>query len=199
MLRPLYNWTMRQAAGPRAPWVMGAVSFAESSFFPLPPDIVLIPLVVAKPQYAWRYALICTLTSVVGGVFGYGLGYFFQDAAQTLLRWMGSPDALAQFQRMYNAPMPVIGGRVGMWVILIKGLTPIPYKLVTIASGLAHFSFWVFLVCSLITRGGRFFLWTWVLKRYGPAIMPIIERRLYTSAAIAIALLVGGFLVIRFI
>lgn len=191
MLRSLYNWTMRQAAGRHAPWAMGIISFTESSFFPLPPDIVLAPLVVARPEKAWRYATICTLASVAGGILGYAIGYFLTDLGLWLLRMLGQADGLQTFQRFFD--------EWGLWVILIKGLTPVPYKLVTIASGLAEFPFWIFVLASLVTRGGRFFLVAWVVKTFGPAILPIVERRLYLVGGIVVVLLVAGVLALRFL
>lgn len=191
MLRSLYNWTMRQAAGRHAPWAMGIISFTESSFFPLPPDIVLAPLVVARPEKAWRYATICTLASVAGGILGYAIGYFLTDLGLWLLRMLGQADGLQTFQRFFD--------EWGLWVILIKGLTPVPYKLVTIASGLAEFPFWIFVLASLVTRGGRFFLVAWVVKTFGPAILPIVERRLYLVGGTVVVLLVAGVLALRFL
>lgn len=189
MLRSLYNWTMRQAAGRHAPWAMGIISFTESSFFPLPPDIVLAPLVVARPEKAWRYATICTLASVAGGILGYAIGYFLTDLGTWMLRMLGHGEGLQQFQQFF--------AEWGLWVILIKGLTPVPYKLVTIAAGLAEFPFWMFVLASLITRGGRFFLVARVVKTFGPAILPIVERRLYLVGGVLIALAVAGFVALR--
>ncbi|HEX8233487.1 MAG TPA: YqaA family protein [Caulobacteraceae bacterium] len=189
MLRRLYHGTMALAASRRAPWWLAVVSFAESSVFPIPPDVMLAPMVLARPERAWRYAAICTLASVLGGIAGYAIGYFAGDIGRQLLALLGHREGLEAFREWYD--------RWGLWVILIKGATPIPYKLVTITSGLAAFSFPVFMAASVATRSARFFLVAFVIKRFGPALLPVIERRLYTAAAIALALLVGGFLLVK--
>ena len=184
MLRRLYDWVMGLAASRHAPAALFAVSFAESSFFPAPPDIMLAPMVLARPDRAWRYAALCTLASVLGGCLGYAIGYYLQDAALWLMKATGHAGGLAEFQCWY--------GKYGVWVILAKGLTPIPYKLVTIASGLAQFAFPVFIAASVATRGARFFLVAWVVKKFGPAMMPVIERRLALFAGLLVALVVVG-------
>jgi membrane protein YqaA with SNARE-associated domain len=184
MLRRLYDWVMGLAASRHAPAALFAVSFAESSFFPVPPDVMLAPMVLAKPEKAWRFAALCTLASVLGGCLGYAIGHFLQDAALWLMSLTGHAGGLAEFQCWY--------GKYGVWVILIKGLTPIPYKLVTIASGLAQFAFPVFIAASVITRGARFFLVAWVVKKFGPAMMPVIEKRLALFAGLLVALVVIG-------
>src|SRR6202008_4002215 len=142
-------------------WLAG-ISFAESSVFPGPPDVVLAPMVLTRPEKAYTYAAICTAASVAGGILGYAIGYFVSGFAQSLLAFMGHADGLETFREWYAV--------WGVWVILIKGATPIPYKLVTIASGLAAFNFPVFVLASIVTRGLRFFLVAFVLKRFGPTI-----------------------------
>ncbi len=184
MLRRLYDWVMGLAASRHAQIALFVVAFAESSFFPIPPDVMLAPMVLARREHAWRYAAICTLASVVGGMLGYAIGYYLQDLAQGLMAATGHNEGLAQFRCWYD--------RFGVWVILIKGLTPIPYKLVTIASGLAKFSFPVFVAASIATRGLRFFMVAWVVRRFGPAMMPVIERRLAWFAGGLILLIVIG-------
>ena len=184
MLRRLYDWVMGLAASRHAPSALFAVSFAESSFFPVPPDVMLAPMVLARPDKAWRYAALCTLASVLGGCLGYAIGFFLQDAALWLMTLSGHEGGLAQFQCWY--------GKYGVWVILIKGLTPIPYKLVTIASGLAQFAFPMFIAASVVTRGARFFLVAAVVKRFGPAMLPVIEKRLALFAGLAIGIIVLG-------
>ena len=150
MLRSLYAKVLSLAETRWAVPALAAVSFAESSFLPLPPDALLIPMVLARRERAWVYALVCTLGSVVGGLFGYAIGFFLAPLGVKLLALMGHGGGMASFQSWY--------ARFGVWVILVKGLTPIPYKLVTIASGLAHFSLPMFLGASLLTRGARFFI-----------------------------------------
>jgi membrane protein YqaA with SNARE-associated domain len=184
MLRRLYDWVMGLAASRHAPASLFAISFAESSFFPIPPDVMLAPMVLARPERAWLYAALCTLASVLGGALGYAIGFFLQDFGMWLMAITGHAGGLAEFQCWYT--------KYGVWVILAKGLTPIPYKLVTIASGLAAFSFPVFIIASVITRSARFFLVAYVVKRFGPALLPVIERRLALFAGGLLLLLVMG-------
>jgi membrane protein YqaA with SNARE-associated domain len=191
MLRRLYDWVMGLAASRHAPSALFAVSFAESSFFPVPPDVMLAPMVLARPEKAWRYAALCTLASVLGGCLGYAIGFYLQDAALWLMKLSGHEGGLDQFKCWY--------AEWGVWVILIKGLTPIPYKLVTIASGLAQFAFPVFIAASVVTRGARFFLVAGVVKKFGPAMLPVIERRLALFAGLAVALVVAGLVASHFL
>jgi membrane protein YqaA with SNARE-associated domain len=184
MLRRMYDWVMGMAASRHAPTSLFAVSFAESSFFPIPPDVMLAPMVLARPDRAWRYAAICTLASVLGGMLGYAIGFFLEQPAQQLLAMLGKPTALADAECWY--------ARWGSWVIIAKGFTPIPFKLVTITSGLLHFSFLTFIAAATVTRAARFFLVALVVKKFGPAMLPIIEKRLALFAGILIALLVIG-------
>ena len=190
-MHQLYRLVMSLAGSPKAQWWLAAISFAESSFFPIPPDAVLAPMVLARPEKAYTYAGICTVSSVLGGILGYAIGYFLSDLGESLLALMGHAGGLQTFRQWY--------AEWGVWVILIKGATPIPYKLVTIASGLAAFNFPVFVVASIATRGVRFFLVAFVLKRYGPAILAIVERRLYLTTAIVVAAIVAGFLALRYL
>ena len=157
MLRRLYDWVMGLAASRHAPIALFAVSFAESSFFPIPPDVMLAPMVMARRERAYIYAAICTVASVLGGLLGYAIGYYLTPIGLWLLALLGHADGKAAFQAWYE--------QWGLWVILIKGLTPIPYKLVTITSGLAHFSLPVFIGASIATRGARFMLTAFLLKR----------------------------------
>jgi membrane protein YqaA with SNARE-associated domain len=152
---------------------------------------MLAPMVLAKPQRAWVNALICTLASVVGGMLGYAIGYFAAPLAQRLLELMGQSAALANYQALY--------ARVGLLVILIKGLTPIPYKLITIASGLAHFNFAVFVAASAATRGARFFLVAGLLKAYGPPIQAFVEKRLTLVTTLIALVVVLAFVLVKFI
>jgi membrane protein YqaA with SNARE-associated domain len=170
MLRRLYDRLMALAASRHAPLWLAAVAFAESSFFPAPPDLMLAPMVLARPDHAWRNAFICTAASVVGGMLGYAIGYFLGPLGQGLLSLLGQSNAMASFQAWY--------AEWGVWLILIKGLTPVPYKLVTIASGLAHFNFAVFIAASVATRGARFFLVALLLRLYGAPIQAFVEKRL---------------------
>ena len=189
VIRKLYHWVMRLAASRHATPALAAVSFAESSFFPVPPDVMLGPMVLARPERAYFYAAVCTLASVLGGILGYAIGFFLTDVGMWLLRLSGHAEGLAEFQSWFED--------WGLWVILIKGLTPIPYKLVTIASGLAEFSFTIFLAASIATRGGRFFLVAFVLKTFGPAMLAVVERRLITFTVAGLVVLAAGFLALR--
>lgn len=189
MLRRLYDWVMGLAASRHAPVSLFAVSFAESSFFPIPPDVMLAPMVLAKPEKAWRYALICTIASVLGGALGWAIGYFLRDFGLWIMAATGHTGGLEQFQCWY--------GKYGVWVILAKGLTPIPYKLVTISAGLAHFSFFTFVWASVVTRGARFFLTATLIKYFGPAVREEVEKRLTLYTVIGVVVLVAGFLALK--
>jgi membrane protein YqaA with SNARE-associated domain len=190
MLRGLYLRTLALAASPRAPWWLAAIAFAEASFFPIPPDALLIPMALARPDRAWRLALVCTLGSVAGGALGYFIGYaVFDQLARPLLAFYGYGDRFAAFQAMY--------AQYGLRIILIKGLLPIPYKIVTIASGAAHFDFALFMAASALTRGARFFAVAALLRFFGAPVRDFIERRLTLVTSLLAAGVVGGFLVLR--
>jgi membrane protein YqaA with SNARE-associated domain len=192
MLQYFYNRVLALSGSPRAPWWLALVSFAESSFFPIPPDVLLIPMALARPDRAWRLAGVCTAASVVGGALGYLIGYaLFDVVAQPLLHAYHYDAAFAHFQQTY--------AKYGLWVILIKGLTPIPYKIVTIASGAAHFDFAVFMAASVVTRGGRFFLVAALLRYFGEPVRTFIERRLTLVTTAVAAGIVGGFVALRFL
>ncbi|HWV96687.1 MAG TPA: YqaA family protein [Xanthobacteraceae bacterium] len=188
MLRRLYDWFIAAADKPSALWIMGAVSFAESSFFPVPPDIMLVPMSLARPRRAWIYAVVCTLTSVAGGVVGYLIGAMLYDSVGLwLMQLYGLTDKVEAFRASY--------AEWGAWIIIGKGLTPIPYKLVTITSGFAGYNVWLFILCSLIARGGRFFIVAVLLNRYGDVIRAEIEKRLGFWVAVGAAVLVLGFVI----
>src|SRR4051812_12067760 len=192
MLRRLYDWTIDLDARPNALPALGVVSFLESSFFPIPPDAMIIPMVLARPERAWAIALVATVTSVLGGILGYAIGYFlFETIGLKVIEFYGMQARFEQFREMY--------AEWGLWIILIKGMTPIPYKLVTIASGAAAFSFPVFLAASILTRGVRFFLVAALLRYFGPPIRDFIERRLTLVTTVFVLSLVGGFVVIRYL
>jgi len=192
MLRRLYDWTLSLAAGPRAPAALGSVSFVESSFFPIPPDILLIPMVIAKREKAWWYAALCTVTSVLGGVLGYLIGMFLlQQVAEPILTFYGKMDYFHEFSGIFNA--------WGWWFVFIAGVTPFPYKVITIASGAAGLSLPIFIMASLVSRGLRFFIVAALLYFFGPPIKDFIEKRLGLMFTIFVVLLVGGFAVLKFI
>jgi len=189
MFRKLYDWVFSLARSRHATPALAVVSFAESSFFPAPPDVMLAPMILARPEKAYFYAFVCTVASVLGGVLGYAIGYYLTDLGLWLMSILGHADGLEEFQHWFD--------RWGLAVILIKGLTPVPYKLVTIASGLAAFSFPVFLAASVVTRGGRFFAEAWVLKRWGPAMLAQVEKRLAMWSIIGIVVLVGAVVAVK--
>lgn len=189
MLRKLYDWVLALAGSRHAPWALAAVSFAESSFFPVPPDVMLAPMVAARPQRAFLFAAICTAASVTGGLLGYAIGDFLTPLAHTLLRVFGHPDGQQEFQAWF--------AKYGLGVILFKGLTPIPFKLVTISAGLAHFDLFTFVWAATLTRGARFFIEAAILKAYGPAILEAVEKRLTLYVLLFAVLLIGGFLALK--
>jgi membrane protein YqaA with SNARE-associated domain len=192
MLRRLYDRTMELAGGPKAEPALAAVAFAESSFFPIPPDLLLIPMVLANRARAWRYAAIATVASVLGGLLGYFIGAtLFDTVGLWLIGLYGYGDRVAEFQAAYN--------EWGAWIILIKGATPIPYKIVTIASGFARYDLFWFVVLSLITRGIRFFLVAALLYRFGEPVREFVERRLTLVTTLFVIALVGGFVVLRYV
>jgi membrane protein YqaA with SNARE-associated domain len=192
MFRGLYNWTLRLARHRHAIPAMAAISFAESSFFPIPPDVMLVPMVLARRAQAYLIAAVCTAASVAGGLFGYAIGYFLYDSVGTwLVDLYGMHDAAAEYRQWY--------AHYGAWVILIKGLTPIPFKLVTIASGLAHFNLGLFVLLATITRGVRFFIIAALLKRYGEPIERFIDERLTLVSWGFLGLLVCGFAAVTLI
>lgn len=188
MLRRIYDWCIDAAHKPYALWLMGAVSFAESSFFPIPPDVMLIPMSLARPERAWVYATLCTVTSVAGGVVGYMIGALLYDSVgHWLIQLYGYGDKVEAFRAGY--------AEYGAWIILLKGLTPIPFKLVTITSGFANYNIWMFIGLSVIARGGRFFLVAILLNRYGVWIRETIEKRLGMWVALAVGVLLLGFII----
>lgn len=192
VLRKVYDWMMMQAAGPHAERALFIIAFAESSFFPIPPDVMLVPMVLARPERALRYVLIATVASVLGGLLGYAIGYFLlENVGSWIIDLYGLGDRMAQFQQAY--------ADWGLWIILIKGLTPIPYKLVTIASGVAHFNLPTFILASIVTRGLRFLMVALLLRHFGQPIRTFIEKRLtLVTTAVALAI-VAGFAVLKFV
>jgi len=192
MLRRLYDWVIRLASSRYAIPAMGVVAFAESSFFPIPPDVMLIPLVLANRTKAFRIAAVCTVCSVLGGLLGYAIGfYFFETVGAWLVRTYGLQAGLDNFRHGF--------AEYGTWIILIKGLTPIPYKLVAIASGAAHFDLFTFVWASIVTRGARFFIVSALLWKYGEPIRAFIEKRLTLVTWVFLIALVGGFVAFRYL
>src|SRR5947209_17751908 len=191
-MRRLYDWVMGLARHRYAIPFMGVVSFAESSFFPIPPDVMLVPMVLANRNKAFTIAAVCTVTSVLGGLLVYAIGYyFFETIVDWLVRTYGLQAGMDKFRDEF--------ARWGTWVILIKGLTPIPYKLVTIASGAAHFDLFTFVWASIVTRGARFFIVSALLWKYGEPIRAFIEQRLTLVTWLFLIALVGGFVAFRYL
>ena len=169
-----------------------AVAFIESSFFPIPPDVMLIPMILAAPDKAWKIAGVATVGSVIGAYFGYAIGfYFFQLIAEPLLGFYGYLDKFNSFKNLYN--------QYGAWIVFSAGITPFPYKIITIASGVVHTNLLVFTVASIIARGMRFFLVAWLLKKYGEAMREFIEKNLGWLSVVFLLLLIGGFAAVKFI
>ena len=192
MIRRLYDWMMRLARDRRATWWLAAVSFVESSFFPIPPDVMLIPMILANPRRAFYVAGVCTLASVVGGFLGYAIGYWvLETLGKPILAMYGQTRNLEAFQNMFL--------EYGWWIIVIKGMTPIPYKLITIASGAAHFPLLSFAAASVISRGVRFFLVAALLWKFGDPIREFVEKRLTLVTTAFVVVLIGGFVAARYL
>jgi len=186
MFRAMYDWVLRMAHHRHALRSLAAVSFAESSFFPIPPDVMMVPMVLARREQAYLIATVCTVASVIGGIFGYFIGYYLMESiGQWLIQLYHMESKIETLRHGYE--------QYGAAIILLKGLTPIPFKLVTIASGLFHFNFALFVILATITRGARFFIIAALLKRYGEPVQAFIEKRLNLFAWLFLALLVGGF------
>jgi membrane protein YqaA with SNARE-associated domain len=192
MLKRLYDWMMRKAASDKAPWALGVVSFIESSFFPIPPDVMMIPMVMANREKAWRYATIATVTSVLGGMLGYAIGYYLYDAVGLpILKFYGKEHALDSFISFVHD--------YGVPAVIIKGMTPIPYKIVTIAAGVAKMDLLAFAGASVIARAMRFYLVAGLLYFYGEPIRDFIEKRLTLVTTAFVVLLVGGFVAVKYL
>jgi membrane protein YqaA with SNARE-associated domain len=189
-LHRLYAWTMAQASRPHALWFLALISFVESSVFPIPPDVLLIPMVLAAPHRAWLIAGVCTISSVAGGMLGYAIGaLLFGTIGAPILEFYGYMDKFAEFQASYN--------EWGGWIVFGAGLTPFPYKVITIASGVTDLSLTTFVIASVLARGMRFFLVAALLWYCGEPIRLFIERNLGWLTVLFFVLLLGGFLVLR--
>src|SRR5215467_5460927 len=188
MLKRIYDWCVASADKPYSLWILSAVAFAESSFFPVPPDIMLAPMSLAQPKRAWLYTGVCTVASVLGGVLGYAIGALLYDSVgHWLINLYGLGDKVEAFRKYY--------ADWGALIILAKGVTPIPYKLGTITSGFAGYNLPLFILFSIITRGARFFIAAMLLNRYGDWIKVRIEKHLGLAVAILLAVLVAGFII----
>jgi membrane protein YqaA with SNARE-associated domain len=191
-MRRLYDWTMRQAEGPKAPHGLFWVSFVESSFFPIPPDIMLIPMVLANRAKAWHYATIATIGSVLGGLLGYAIGYFlFSIIGEPVLKLYGYANKFDQVSQWFR--------EWGVWILIAKGWTPFPYKVLTILAGAAHMALVPFVIASIVARAMRFYLVAGLLWWFGDPIRTFIEKHLNVLTTVFVVLLVGGFLAMRYI
>ncbi len=192
MLRRAYERTMEFAAHRNAPWALAVVAFIESSVFPIPPDVVLIPMVLAERRKAWLYASIATVASVIGGIFGYIIGYFlFETIGQPILGFYGYGARVRGFRQRYN--------EYGAWIVFIAGVTPFPYKVITIASGVTQLNFLVFMPASVAARGLRFFIVAGLLYWFGPPIKDFIDKYLGILSILFVVLLIGGFVLIKYV
>lgn len=192
MLQRLYDWTLSLAQHPHALWALAIVSFVESSFFPIPPDIIMIPMIIATPHRAFLIAFVALVSSVLGGLFGYAIGAFaYETIGQPILAALGKGDAMAEFATRFND--------VGFWAVLTAGVTPFPYKVITIMSGWTAMPLGTFIATSILARGLRFFLVAGLLWRFGEPIRGFIEKRLGLMFTLFVALLLGGFLVVGYL
>ena len=192
MLRALYDWTMNLAASRHAAKALGFISFIESSVFPIPPDALLVPMVLSERAKAWWYAFVCTVASVLGALLGYAIGaLLFETVAQPILSFYGYGEKFQSFAGKYN--------EWGAWAVLIAGLTPFPFKVITIASGATKLSLPVFIIASIVARGIRFFAVAGLVYYFGPPVREFVEKRLGLVFTVALALLLGGFVLIRYV
>lgn len=192
MLQKTYDWTMEKAAHRHAIWWLALISFVESSFFPIPPDVMLVPLILAAPSRWFRIALVCTVSSVIGGFLGYAIGYYLMDSVGNAI--LGA----LHLREKFEALRPLVD-EYGVWVIIVKGATPIPYKLITIAAGAFEFDLGKFAIASVIARGMRFFLIAALLWKFGPPIRAFIETRLTLVMFAVVALGIAGVVALKFL
>ena len=192
LVKATYDYMLNLASRRNAMYFLFAVAFIESSFFPIPPDVMLIPMVLAAPAKAWRIAGIATAASVVGDAFGYAIGVFFFDLiARPILTFYGYMHQFDVFKDYYH--------EWGAWIVFGAGITPFPYKVITIASGVVHLDFAVFMLASVVARGMRFYLVAWLLKKYGDPMKDYIEKNLGMLSVLFLLLLLGGFACIKFL
>ena len=192
MLRRLYDWTLEMSARPGATRVLAGVAFIESSFFPIPPDAMIIPMIVADRSKAWRIAAVASVFSVLGGFFGYLIGYLFFDAVGLpLLEFYGYQEKFDQVQAFFN--------EWGAWFVAAAGFTPLPYKVITIASGVTQLDLVIFGIASALSRSARFFLEAAILWYFGPPVRAFVEKRLGLVAGLSFLLLIGGFVALKYL
>lgn len=189
-MRRLYDWVLSWADSRYGTGALGALSFAESSFFPVPPDVLLIALCLGRPRRAWWYAAVCSAASVLGGILGFALGLWFFDAVgERIIEFYGVAERYDEVARLYDT--------YSGWAVGIAGFTPIPYKVFTIAAGVFRIHFGVFVLASALSRSARFFLVAGLIRWFGPSIKPFIDRYFNLLAILFVVLLVGGFLLLK--
>ncbi len=192
MIRKLYDWTLSLADSKHALWALAFVSFVESSVFPIPPDILMIPMILARPSRAWLIAGVALVASVLGGILGYYIGYgLFESVGRPVLEFYGKDAYFDDFSARYN--------EWGAWAVLAAGITPFPYKVITILSGSTGLNFAVFVIASIVARGLRFFIVAALLWKFGDPIRNFIERRLGLLFTIGVVVLLGGFYMVKFL
>jgi len=192
MIRALYDWTISLAEHPRAMWALALVAFIESSVFPIPPDLLMIPMIIARPSKAFLIAAVAMVASVLGGMLGYFIGWgLFESVGQPVLEFYGKTDRFDDFATRYN--------EWGAWAVLMAGVTPFPYKVITILSGSTGLSLPVFIISSIIARGLRFFIIAALLWRFGPPVREFIERRLGLMFTLFIVILFAGFAAVKYL
>ncbi|KFE35305.1 YqaA family protein [Thioclava atlantica] len=192
MIRRIYDWTMTRASHPNAMWILGLLAFIEASVFPIPPDVLMIPMILARPWAAWRIALVATAGSVAGGCLGYLIGYGFMDLiGQPILEFYGKAQAFDQLAARFN--------EMGGWAVLVAGVTPFPYKVITIFSGATHLNPALFLGVSIVARSLRFFVLAGLLWKFGAPIKTFIERWLGLLSILFVVLLIGGFYLLKYL
>ena len=190
MIKRLYDWTLGLAQHPHALWALAVVAFVESSFFPIPPDIIMIPMIIARPHRAFVIAGVALVASVLGGLFGYAIGYFaFETIGEPILSAMGKGHAMEEFATRFND--------FGFWAILTAGVTPFPYKVITIMSGWTAMPLGTFILTSILARGLRFFIVALLLWKFGAPIRDFIEKRLGLMFTLAVVLLIAGFAAVK--
>ena len=192
MLQRLYDWTISLAESKHALWALAIVAFVESSVFPIPPDVLMIPMIIATPKRAFLIAGIALVASVLGGMLGYFIGWgAFETIGKPVLEFYGKDAYFEEFSTKYN--------EWGAWAVLIAGVTPFPYKVITILSGVTGLNFWIFMIASVVARGFRFFLVAALLWKFGAPIRDFIEKRLGLMFTLFMILLLGGFVAIKYL
>ncbi|MEY8841294.1 YqaA family protein [Cribrihabitans sp. XS_ASV171] len=192
MIRALYDRTMRLADHPHALWALAVVAFVESSVFPIPPDVLMIPMILARPSRAWLIASVALVASVLGGMLGYAIGaFFYEGIGRPILEAMGKAEAMEAFNTRFNG--------VGFWAVLAAGVTPFPYKVITIMSGWTGMPLVTFIATSILARALRFFVVAALLRAFGPPIRDFIEKYLGLVFTAFVLLLIGGFVLVKYL